>query len=257
MIHIKDFGREELCNLITIAYNGVRDDVDLMIVGKIQEYLNLGYSEEEAKKELLSKYRDEAKNDKSRIIKNLGRYRSAYNDFFDEDPESYLEGYSEKAARSLANELFKSDNSISKYEFENKEQLIEYFADKIECFEIINRINIPTKHGNKNKVAAQSNSPLEKMIKFNRDNNNYLFDYLDELKSVFIFDKISDLDFNAICLIIKEKDIFNKKYPFTEVVASIASYYEIETPKAPKPNKCKQRKKELLGKYSILERSLI
>lgn len=261
MMQIKDFKFDSLCNLITIAYNRVVYDVDLMIVEKTQGYQDLGFSEEEAKIQVLSKYREKAINDETTILKSLGKYRSAYDAFFDEDTESYLDGYSEKAARSLANNLLKSDNNITKQEFVDEAQLIEYLAEKIECFEIINRISILSEHGNKGEERVQDipvqRTPIKDMIKFNRENNNYLFDYLEELKPAFRFDKISDLDFNAICLIIKEKGVFKKNFPFTEIVASIANYYGIKEPKDPKPNKCKLRKEELLKKHSILERTLI
>lgn len=193
MIQIKDFEFDSLCNLITIAYDRVMDDIDLMIVEKTQEYLDLGFSVEEAKKQVLSKYRGKAINDETTILKNLGKYRSAYNDYFDEDTESYLDGYSQKAARSLANGLLKSDNNITKHEFENEQQLIEYIADKIECFEIINRISIkrPTIKIN-DRIVSDYIVPVKHLSIFYEEYNDIIWESMSKDNFLNSFDRNSD-----------------------------------------------------------------
>ncbi|MDR1678648.1 MAG: hypothetical protein LBR81_02610 [Prevotellaceae bacterium] len=84
-----------------------------------------------------------------------------------------------------------------------------------------------------------------------------LYKYLDELKEVFSnYEGISDINFNAICLVVKEKNFFKKQSKFSGIVKAIASYYDIEPPKESKESKCSDRKNELMRQHLILDKEI-
>ena len=150
----------------------------------------MGFSNEEATKQVLSKYREIAISDETTIIKSLGKYRGAYNDFFDKYNESYLDGYSEKVARSLANRLLSSDSNLIIPEFENEKELVEYFMDKILCFEIIHRMNgAKVATGIRKKMNTDYIIPIEILRIFYEEYNGKIWEEMSEDSFLNCFDR--------------------------------------------------------------------
>jgi hypothetical protein len=91
--------------------------------------------------------------------------------------------------------------------------------------------------------------------KFNYKNPNYVHDYLSEISSNFDLNKKTT--FGAVCLVLKNKKIFNENINFKSLVDKLSKYWDIEPPKDKRPNKYEDKKNELLGKYTILDKEII
>lgn len=95
-------------------------------------------------------------------------------------------------------------------------------------------------------------SPL--IYRYNKNNPNYLHDYLGEIKESF--DLTSKTEFGAVCLALHIRKLFNPYINFKTLVEKLALYWDLEPPKDKRPNKYRRKKDEMILKYSILEKIL-
>nr|DAO73548.1 MAG TPA: hypothetical protein [Caudoviricetes sp.] len=96
---------------------------------------------------------------------------------------------------------------------------------------------------------------LEGHFKFSRDNERYLFDYLNELYNIFnIGDKklCKQNRLGGICAIIYDSKIITNCNTFSECMRLLCGYWKRETPKDCRLNKYQDAKQELLDKHRIL-----
>lgn len=96
---------------------------------------------------------------------------------------------------------------------------------------------------------------LEGHFKFNRDNERYLYDYLNELYNIFnIGDKklCRQNRLGGICAIIYDSKVITNCNTFSECMRLLCGYWKRETPKDCRLNKYQDTKQELLDKHRIL-----
>lgn len=94
-----------------------------------------------------------------------------------------------------------------------------------------------------------------KKYKYNRENPDYLHDYLSEIRASFVLSE--KVVFGAVCLVLYDKKIFNAQINFKTLVELLSAYWNIEPPKDKHPNKYTDKKNELIFKYEILGRKII
>ena len=96
---------------------------------------------------------------------------------------------------------------------------------------------------------------LEGHFKFSRDNERYLYDYLNELYNIFnIGDKklCKQNRLGGICAIIYDSKVITNCNTFSECMRLLCGYWRRETPKDCRLNKYQDTKQELLDKHRIL-----
>lgn len=96
---------------------------------------------------------------------------------------------------------------------------------------------------------------LKGHYKFSRDNERYLFDYLNELYNIFnIGDKklCNQKKLGGICAIIYDSKVITDCNTFSKCMYLLCGYWKRETPKDCRLNKYQDAKQELLDKHRIL-----
>lgn len=94
-----------------------------------------------------------------------------------------------------------------------------------------------------------------KIYKHNPKYENYIHDYLNEIRTSFNLNK--KITFGAVCLALHTKKIFNQRVNYNKLVELLAKYWNIEPPKDKHPNKYKKEMSVLINKHEILERKII
>ncbi|MDP4238622.1 MAG: hypothetical protein Q8904_04020 [Bacteroidota bacterium] len=94
-----------------------------------------------------------------------------------------------------------------------------------------------------------------KIYKHNPKNENYIHDYLNEIRTTFDLNK--KITFGAVCLALLKNKIFNPTVKFNKLVFLLAEYWNIEPPADKHQNKYKEEMNILISKYEILERKII
>lgn len=106
-----------------------------------------------------------------------------------------------------------------------------------------------------NQHLADNKNILKGHFKFSRDNEHYLFDYLNELYNIFnIGDKklCKQNKLGGICAAIYESKVITNCNTFSECMRLLCAYWQRETPKDCRLNKYQDAKQELLDKHRIL-----
>ncbi|MFK1833905.1 hypothetical protein ACIXGO_04815 [Bacteroides fragilis] len=140
----------------------------------------------------------------------------------------------------------------------NKGQVfsIDYLYNIIEELKLQLKNEIEThKTDNILPKFAGDEKNLEGHFKFSRDNERYLFDYLNELYNIFnIGDKklCKQNRLGGICAIIYDSKIITNCNTFSECMRLLCGYWKRETPKDCRLNKYQDAKQELLDKHRIL-----
>jgi len=96
-------------------------------------------------------------------------------------------------------------------------------------------------------------SAIEGCYKYNRKNENYLFDYLNQIYNSPDVDLKKGLTFGAVCLILHEWNTITCKY-YTETFRALSKYWRLEPPKDDKPNKYIKEAQRLKESYQIFNK---
>ena len=105
------------------------------------------------------------------------------------------------------------------------------------------------------KGKPQQNKSIRDYFKYNKANENYITDYLSELKNIFDFTE--KLTFGGVCLALFEKKLHKDEIrTYSKFMDVLADYWKVELPKDKHKNKYKTKKDELIYKYAILNREL-
>jgi len=115
----------------------------------------------------------------------------------------------------------------------------------------------PAKQLETNLTPEQRRKAIDepKIYKHNPKNENYLHDYLNEIRTSFDFNKKNT--FGAVCLALLENKIFNPTVKYNKLVKKLAEYWNIEPLKDEHPSHYRKELKKLIMKYEILERKKI
>lgn len=116
-------------------------------------------------------------------------------------------------------------------------------------------IEVEKEESTKNISFIGNEYILEGHYKFSRDNERYLFGYLNELYNVF---NIGDSKLckqnklGGICAVIYDSKVITNCNTFSECMRLLCSYWQRETPKDCRLNKYQDTKQELLDKHRVL-----
>ena len=161
-------------------------------------------------------------------------FRKKTKDKFKSFPLSYIFSNFDKILKSL-------------YDFFNKTDKNEFEEFMIFPIQIISQQISQPKTNNDNEANTDNPQQLELIkgyFKFNRQNENYIIDYLTEIKTLFDF-KVK-LTFGGVCLALFEKNLHKKEIKtFTKFMGILADYWKVELPKDKRKNKYEAEKKSL------------
>lgn len=96
-------------------------------------------------------------------------------------------------------------------------------------------------------------SAIEGCYKYNRNNENYLFDYLNQIYNSPDIDLKNKTTLGAVCLILHEWKTITCKY-YTQTLIALSKYWRVEPPKDKRPNKYEVEAQRLKQNYLIFNK---
>lgn len=168
-------------------------------------------------------------NDRMMFVEQL--IEKIHNDYF-------IEGVPEEQRENIIERIAWLQNLLDEMKI--------YTPEKSDEFKLIRKINTD---------KSQQNKSIRDYFKYNKANENYITDYLSELKNIFDFTE--KLTFGGVCLALFERNLHkNEIRTFSKFMGVLADYWKVELPKDKHKNKYKTKKDELIYKYAILNREL-
>ena len=202
---------------------------------------------------------------KGQTTDQKGEPIQSYIDYIENDKEFFIrQGYENSRDYAVG---ITEDGNIAEHSYDIKYQLYYSDIDQLEKAiaqteqELISNdqhqgTNIVSEANTNeaNTDKPQQNESIKGYFKY-KTNENYIIDYLTELKSIFDFTE--KLTFGGVCLALYERNLHKKDIKsFTKFMEILANYWNIELPKDKRKNKYKNKKSELIYQYAILNREL-